>query len=62
MYVFKSGCMADLANVDLVCPRGPGSNLAKDILFSYSVCIGFEFKSVEHKLLSIICYSMYVYS
>ena len=38
--------MAELANGSVVHPRNPGSNVGVDKIFSDSVCISFEFKSV----------------
>ena len=43
----RSGGMADLANAWVVHPRNLGSNLGVNKIFSDSVCVSFEFKSVE---------------
>jgi hypothetical protein len=40
----ESGGMEELANASVIHPRDPGSNLSRDIIFSYSVCIAIEFK------------------
>ena len=47
-----SNDFAELANVSVIHPTDPGSNLT---ILSYSVCVASEFKSLGYYLLSIIC-------
>jgi hypothetical protein len=42
----KSGVVAELVNVSVVCPRNPVLKLGVDNIFSDSVCIKSEFKIV----------------